>query len=247
MSARLQGKVAIVTGGSKGYGEGIATKFVQEGAKVVIGDVDDTNGAKVASRLDCTFVKADVTQRLDWQSLLDTAVRVYGGLNIVVNNAGYCNGQKPTEEVTDTEFEKLININLKSLFLSSNVILPYFLGRDQPAVFVNIASASARRPRPGFTWYGASKAAIINAVNAMALEYAPRQIRFNSINPAGGLTDMTKDFLSQPETRSKFLETIPMGRLCKPCDVANAACFLASDEADYITGTIIDVDGGRSV
>lgn len=190
MSNRLQGKVAIVTGGGQGYGEEIVRKFVREGAKVVLADIVDSQGTKVAGEVGCTFVHMDVSQRSDWQNLLDTTIGLHGRLDVIVNNAGYCYNPKPAEEVTDAEFERVFSVNVKSNYLSAAVILPYLLNQGEPAVFLSVASASARRPRPGLTWYGASKAAIVNGVNAMALEYAPKKIRFNTINPAAGLTGM---------------------------------------------------------
>ncbi|KAE8146571.1 oxidoreductase [Aspergillus avenaceus] len=231
--SRLHNKVAIITGGAGSFGTGIATKFIQEEAKVVIADLDNTAGTEIAGRLNCTFFQGDITQRAGWEKLFETAIHVYGGLDIV--------------ELAEDEFEKLVNTNMKSLYLSTSITIPYFLERRQPAVFVNIASATARRPRPMLTWYGATKAAMLNAVNSMAVEYAERQIHFNTINPAAVLTRMTKGLLSDPAVERKYLDTIPMNRLCQPADVANAACYLASEEAGFITGACLDVDGGRGV
>ncbi|KAH8812700.1 3-oxoacyl-reductase [Xylogone sp. PMI_703] len=250
MTGRLSGKVAIVTGGASGFGKGIATKFVQEGAKVLIADLSQDSGQKVASELGCSFTVADVTNREHWQSLLEKALKDFGSLDIVVNNAGATYSNKPTATVTDKDFDLVMNVNVKSIYLSTNVILPYFLENKRPGVFIQVSSTAAIRPRPGLTWYNASKAAVSNATKTMAVEYGPQQIRFNNVNPVVGSTGMTHLFLGKPDTeenRAGFLSTIPLGRGSTPSDVANACCYLASDEASFITGVELQVDGGRCV
>lgn len=187
MSRRLEGKTAIITGAASGFGRGIATKFVQEGAHVIIADLSDA-GQAAADELgpSATFQPCDVTRREDWERLLQVATTdrtVGGGLDIVVNNAGTTYANKPTEQVTDTEFDICFNVNVKSIYLSTSVLLPYFLENGRPGCFLATASTGAVRPRPGLTWYNASKAAAINAMKALAVEYGPKQIRFNSVSP----------------------------------------------------------------
>lgn len=192
MTGRLQGKTAIVTGAASGFGKGIAAKFVAEGAKVIIADLSEEQGLAVAKELgpQSTFVHADVTSVADWESLLLTALMHFRGLDIVVNNAGASYANKATEEVTEEEFDMTINVNLKGIFHSVKVLVPYFLREDRPGCFIQVASTAGSRPRPRLTWYNASKAAVINASKTMAVEYGPKQIRFNTVSPVVGSTGM---------------------------------------------------------
>ncbi|TGJ78284.1 hypothetical protein E0Z10_g10481 [Xylaria hypoxylon] len=250
MAPRLQGKVAIVTGGASGFGKGIATKFVEEGAQVLIADLSDEAGRGVASELGCAFTVGDVTKRVDWERLLKEATEKFGKLDIVINNAGVTYSNKATEEVTEEEFDRVMNVNVKSVYLSTNVIVPYFMENKISGNFIQIASTAGIRPRPRLTWYNASKGAVITATKAMALEYGPQQIRFNSVSPVIGSTGMTHLFIGKPNTpenRKAFESTVPLGRGSTPSDIANACCYLASDEAAFITGVNLEVDGGRCV
>lgn len=187
---RLDGKVAIVTGAGSGYGRGTAKKLRDEGAQVVIADISEASGNEAAKELQAAFVKADVTKRESWQKVLDTAINSYGRIDIVVNNAGVCYNKKPTETVPEDEYDLMMTVNVKSIYQSVAVIVPHLLKNQQRGVFVNIASVSAIRPRPELTWYAASKAAVVTATNTMAIEYAARGIRFNSICPVVGRTSM---------------------------------------------------------
>ncbi|KAI0535011.1 3-oxoacyl-reductase [Xylaria digitata] len=247
---RLQGKIAIVTGGASGFGKGIAAKFAQEGAQVVIADLSDEAGRSVASELGCAFTAGDVTKRADWERFLKETIDKFGKLDIVVNNAGAAYSNKATEEVTEEEFDRVMNVNVKSVYLSTNVIVPYFVENKISGNFIQIASTAGVRPRPRLTWYNASKGAVITATKAMAVEYGPQQIRFNSVSPVIGSTGMTHLFIGKPNTpenRKAFESTVPLGRGSTPSDVANACCYLASDEAAFITGVNLEVDGGRCV
>ncbi|KAI1207512.1 3-oxoacyl-reductase [Annulohypoxylon truncatum] len=247
---RLDGKVAIVTGGASGFGRGIAAKFAEEGAKVVIADLSDEAGQTAARELSCKFAKADVTKREDWEGLLKVALDAYGQLDIVVNNAGATYVNKATEDVTEKDFDLVMNVNVKSIYISTNVLLPYFLEAKRPGSFIQVASTAGVRPRPRLTWYNASKAAVINATKTMAVEYGPQKIRFNAVSPVVGSTGMTHLFIGKPDTaenRKAFESVIPLGRGSTPEDVANACCYLASEEAAFITGINIEVDGGRCV
>ncbi|KAI0126757.1 3-oxoacyl-reductase [Xylariales sp. AK1849] len=247
---RLDGKVAIVTGGASGFGRGIASKFVEEGARVLIADLSADTGQTVAQELKCGFAVADVTKREDWERLLKEALESFGHLDIVVNNAGATYMNKATEEVTENDFDLVMNVNVKSVYLATNALLPYFLDNKKPGCFIQIASTAGIRPRPRLTWYNASKAAVINATKTMAVEYGPHQLRFNCVSPVVGSTGMTHMFLGKPDTeenRKAFVSVIPLGRGSTAADVANACCYLASEEASFITGVNIEVDGGRCV
>lgn len=192
MTGRLQGQTAIVTGAASGFGKGIAEKFVAEGANVIVADLSEEQGKAVAQELGSTavFVRADVTSVPDWENLLQTALTQFKGLDIVVNNAGASYANKATEEVTEKEFDMTINVNVKGIFHSVNVLVPYFLRENRPGCFIQVASTAGSRPRPRLTWYNASKAAVINASKTMAVEYGPKQIRFNSVSPVVGSTGM---------------------------------------------------------
>ncbi|KAL4804355.1 hypothetical protein BDV18DRAFT_153269 [Aspergillus unguis] len=249
-AGRLEGKVAIVTGAGSGFGYGIAKKFVQEGADVIIAEISEKSGQKVAAELDSEYIYTDVTSRDSWQTLLRETLEIYGKLDIVVNNAGAAYKNKPTIDVTDADFDLCMNVNVKSVYLSTDVIVPYFLDNNRPGCFIQISSTAALRPRPGLTWYNASKAAISNASKTMAVEYGPKKIRLNCVCPVVGSTGMTHLFLGKLDTeenRAAFVSTIPLGRPSTAKDVANTCSFLASDEAEFITGVELEVDGGRCV
>jgi NAD(P)-dependent dehydrogenase (short-subunit alcohol dehydrogenase family) len=187
---RLEGKVAIVTGAASGFGKGIAAKFAREGAKVIIADLSGDSAEAAAQELGCHFLVADVTKREHWQALLKLALEQFGGLDIVVNNAGTTYKNKPTVEVTDQDFDLVMDVNVKSIYLSTSVLVPYFLDNKRPGVFIQIASTAGIRPRPGLTWYNASKAAVSNATKTMAVEYGPQKIRFNAVCPVVGSTGL---------------------------------------------------------
>jgi NAD(P)-dependent dehydrogenase (short-subunit alcohol dehydrogenase family) len=189
-SGRLHGKVAIVTGAGSGFGYGIAKKFVEEGAKVIVADISEKNGQAVAAELGSKFIYTDVTRRDDWQALLQATLDEYKTLDIVVNNAGATYSNKPTTEVTDADFDLCVNVNVRSIYLSTSVIVPYFLEHNRPGCFIQVSSTAALRPRPGLTWYNASKAAVSNATKTMAVEYGPKKIRFNCVCPVVGSTGM---------------------------------------------------------
>ncbi|MEP7182006.1 MAG: glucose 1-dehydrogenase [Betaproteobacteria bacterium] len=250
---RLAGKVAIVTGAGSGFGEGIAKRFAQEGAKVVVNDIDVANGERVAREIaaaggQAKFCAGDVSKDLDVSHLVAFALAGYGDLDIVVNNAGTTHRNQPMLDVTEEEFDRIYRVNVKSLFLTARHAVPHFRKRRN-GVFITIASTAGVRPRPGLTWYNGSKGAAIVTSRSMAAELAPDNIRVNVINPVAGETAMLADFMGQdtPEIRAKFVASIPLGRLSLPSDIATAAVFFASDEAAFVTGTCLEVDGGRCV
>ena len=188
---RLDGKVAVITGAASGFGKGIATKFVQEGCKVIIADLSEEAGNAAAKELSCSFKRADVTKTADWEGLLAEALKTYGHLDLVVNNAGATYANKATEDVTEKEFDLVMNVNVKSIYISTAVLLPYFLEQGRPGSFIQVASTAALRPRPRLTWYNASKAAVVTATKSLAVEYGPKQIRFNAVSPVVGSTGMS--------------------------------------------------------
>jgi len=250
---RLNGKVAIVTGAGSGFGQGIAERFAAEGAKVIVNDVNAANGEKVAAAIrgsggNARFVQADVASGPQVQSLLEATVAAFGGLDIVVNNAGISHRNQSLLTVDEEEFDRVYAVNVKSIYWSARHMVPWFKEHGG-GVFVNIASTAGVRPRPGLVWYNGTKGAVIVTSKAMAVELAPFGIRVNVINPVAGETALLATFMGEdtPEMRAKFIASIPLGRLSQPADIANAALFLASDEAAFITGACLEVDGGRCV
>lgn len=248
---RLKDKIAIVTGGGSGFGEGIAKRFAQEGCKVIVNDINAAGGERVAQEIgaQARFVKGDVSRDADWAGLVKATLDAFGGLNIVVNNAGTTHRNQPMLNVTEEQFDRIYAVNVKSIFLSAKHCVPYFRQKGG-GVFVNIASTAGVRPRPGLTWYNGSKGAVILTSRSMAVELAPEKIRVNTINPVAGETALLAEFMGgqdTPEIRAKFIASIPLGRLSRPLDIANAALYLASDDAEFITGVSLDVDGGRCV
>jgi 3-oxoacyl-[acyl-carrier protein] reductase len=251
---RLQGKTAIVTGGGSGFGEGIAKTYAREGANVVVNDLNGAAAQRVASEIALSGGKAiavtgDVTKREDWKTLFDAAIDDFGSVQIVVNNAGTTHRNKPVMDVTEAEFDRVYAVNVKSIYWSMAQFVPYFRTVGG-GVFINVASTAGVRPRPGLVWYNGSKAAVIIASKALAVELGPDRIRVNCINPVMGETGLLSEFMGvedTPANRQKFLATIPLGRLSTPQDIANAALYLASDDAEFITGVALEVDGGRCV
>ncbi|WP_316148641.1 SDR family oxidoreductase [Cupriavidus sp. BIC8F] len=251
---RLDNKVAIVTGGGSGFGEGIAHTFAREGANVVVADLREEAAERVAAAIRdaggrARAVRADVSREADTEAMREAALATFGDVHIVVNNAGTTHRNKPILEVTEEEFDRVYVVNVKSIYWSARAFIPHFR-QHGGGVFVNIASTAGIRPRPGLVWYNGSKGAVITASKAMAAELGKDNIRVNCVNPVIGATALLEEFMGMPDTpenRARFLATIPMGRMSTPQDVANACLYLASDEAAFITGTCIEVDGGRCV
>jgi 3-oxoacyl-[acyl-carrier protein] reductase len=244
---RLKGKTAIVTGAGSGFGEGIARRFAQEGARVLVNDINAKGGERVAKAIGARFVQGDVTQGEDWARL----VREAGPqLEIVVNNAGWTHRNKPYLEVTETEFDKVYAINVKSVYLSAMHAVPVLRKRGG-GCFVNIASTAGVRPRPGLTVYNSTKGAVILMSKSMAAEFGPDRIRVNCVNPVFSPdTALSAEFAGgavTEEAKKRFLATIPLGRFSTPLDIANACLYLASDEASMISGVCLEVDGARCV
>ena len=244
---RLKDKVAIVTGAGSGFGAGIAQRFSEEGATVIVADINAAAGERMAREVEGKFVHADVTKSDDWAKL----VRAAGAsLDIIVNNAGWTHRNKPYLEVTEAEFDRVYAVNVKSIYLSALHAVPVFRKRGR-GCFVNIASTAGLRPRPGLTVYNSSKGAVILMSKSMAAEFGADRIRVNCVNPVfSPETALSADFAGgavTEEAKKRFLATIPLGRFSTPLDVANACLYLASDEAEFISGVCIEVDGARCV
>ena len=247
---RLEGKIAIVTGAGSGFGEGIAKKFVAEGAKVLIADRDAAGGERVAKALgaNARSLRVDVANAADVTTMLDAAQQWFGGLHILVNNAGVSHLPQPLEDVGEDDFDRILAINVKAIYLAAKQVVPRFKAQKS-GVILNIASTAGVSPRPRLTWYNASKGWVITATRSMAVELAPFGIRVVALNPVAGETPLLKTFMGEdtPEMRAKFLSTIPIGRFSTPEDLGNAACYLCSDEASMVTGVAMEVDGGRCI
>ena len=252
---RLRDKVAIVTGAGSGFGAGIAKRFAQEGAKVTVADISDVAGQRVAGEIStaggkAVFLHADVTRSQDWANLIGATQSAFGRVDVVVNNAGWTHRNKPYLEVTEAEFDKVYAVNVKSIYLSAIHAVPVFRKQGGGA-FVNVASTAGVRPRPGLTVYNSSKGAVILMSRSMAGEFGADKIRVNCVNPVfSPETGLSAEFAGgavTEEAKKRFLATIPLGRFSTALDVANACLYLASDEAAFISGVCIEVDGARSV
>ena len=247
---RLHGKVALITGGASGFGAETARRFAQEGAAVVILDLNGDGAIQVANEIgNAKGLKGDVTVRTDIDEAVRLATGAFGRLDIVVNNAGWTHRNKPVLEVTEQEFDRIYAINVKSIFHMVHAVVP-LMSRQGGGSVINIGSTAGIRPRPGLTWYNASKGAVNLSSKSLALELAPLKIKVNCVAPVMGETGLLEAFMGVPDTpenRAKFNSTIPLGRLARPADVANACVYLASDDAEFLTGVILTVDGGRTV
>lgn len=248
---RLQGKTAMVTGGASGFGRGIAEAFGREGANVVILDLNQAGAQEVASAISnhALAIEGDVTKKSDIERAVAQTVEQFGRLDIVVNNAGWTHVNQPMLEVDEDEFDKVFNINVKSIYLMTHAVVP-LMRQQGGGVMINIGSTAGIRPRPGLTWYNGSKGAVNLMSRSMAVELAPDRIRVNAVAPVMGESAMLERFMGLPDTpenRARFVAGIPLGRMSKPSDVANACLYLASDEAEFITGVVLEVDGGRTI
>jgi 3-oxoacyl-[acyl-carrier protein] reductase len=252
---RVQDKSIIVTGAGQGIGKGIALRLAAEGAKVVVNDIDAGLGESVVKEIvdaggTASFVAADVTNSAQVKALVDATVQRYGRLDVMVNNAGWTHRNRPALDVPEDEFDKCYAVNVKSVYLATVHATPVFRTQGGGS-FINIASTAGVRPRPGLTWYNGSKGAVIVTSKSLAAELGPDNIRVNCVNPVfNPETGLSAEFAGGPltdERLAKFRATIPLGRFSTALDVANAVLYLASDEAAFISGVCIEVDGGRCV
>lgn len=250
----LNQKIAIVTGGASGFGAAIAQRMALAGASVMVADLNAEGAQRIAESIraaggQASSVVADVSDRASFENMVARTRKDLGGLDILVNNAGTTHRNKPALQVTEEEFDRVYKVNVKSLFWAAQTVLPGFVSQGSGCI-VNVASTTGVRPGPGLSWYSGSKAAMINLTKGLALEFAKSGVRINAVNPMIGETAMLGDFMGMedtPENRERFLMRIPLGRFTRPADVASAVTFLASDEASYLTGVCLDVDGGRNI
>lgn len=245
---RLQGKTAIVTGAGSGFGAGIAHKFLIEGAQVMLADINYEAARNVAEEYGGVGQRVDVADGASVQHMIDKATELMGDIDILVNNAGVTHLPAPMEDVSESDFDRVLAVNVKAVYLTAKAFVPHMKARGR-GVILNVASTAGVSPRPNLNWYNASKGWMITATKTMAVELAPNGIRVNALNPVAGETPLLKTFLGEdtPEMRAKFLSTIPLGRFSSPEDMGNAACYLCSDEASMITGVAMEVDGGRCI
>ena len=247
---RLDGKRAIITGGASGFGAGIARRFAEEGACVIVADLNGDAARALAAELgDADLgLTVDVANAEQVAGLAEAAHRRLGGIDIVVNNAGVGHTPQPLDELSDEAFDHIAAVNMRALYLMSKAFVPAMKAQRSGAI-LNIASTGGVSPRPNLTWYNASKGWVITATRAMAVELAPFQVRVNALNPVAGDTPLLKTFMGAdtPEVRAKFLASIPIGRFSTPEDMGAAAAFLCSDDASMITGVALEVDGGRCI
>jgi len=250
----LTSKIAIITGGASGFGAATALRLAQAGACVMVADLNAQGAQAIAEQIvaaggQASSVVADVSDKASFEYMVEQTKKVFGGLDILVNNAGTTHRNKPALQVSEDEFDRVYKVNVKSLFWAAQSVLPGFVAQGSGCI-VNVASTTGVRPGPGLVWYSGSKAAMINLTKGLALEFARSGVRINAVNPMIGETAMLGDFMGMEDTptnRERFLMRIPLGRFTRPADVASAVTFLASDEAAYLTGVCLDVDGGRNI
>jgi 3-oxoacyl-[acyl-carrier protein] reductase len=245
---RLNDRIAIVTGGASGFGEGIVRRFVQEGARVAIADLNGEAAGRLAEELGQMAVTADVSDGASAQAMAKAVQDRFGRIDVLVNNAGIGHRPQPLDTLEEETFDRIFQVNARSVYLTARAIVPVMKAQGSGAI-LNVASTGGVSPRPNLTWYNASKGWMITATRAMAIELAAFHIRVNAINPVAGETPLLATFMGEdtPEIRAKFLASIPLGRFSTPADMGAAAAFLCSDDASMITGVAMEVDGGRCI
>jgi 3-oxoacyl-[acyl-carrier protein] reductase len=249
---QLDNKIAIITGAGSGFGEGMAEAYVREGAKVLIADLNTEAGERVAKRLgpNAKAVTCDVANEASVKAMVQACVDTFGIPDIVINNAGTTHKNSPMLSIDEKTFDRVFNVNVKSIYFITHAIVPLMRQRGKGGVILNVGSTAGIRPRPGLSWYNASKGAVNLLSKSMAVELAPDRIRVNALCPVMGATGLLGDFMGMPDTpenRAKFISTIPLGRFCDPKDMAAAAVFLGTDAAEFLTGLEMPVDGGRTI
>ena len=247
---RLKDKVAVVTGAASGFGEGMAKRFAEEGARIVVADLNVKGAERVAGEIGkaAIWVQTDVSQKSEFEEMVRATLGAFGRIDIMVNNAGYTHRNGDMLDVDETTFDLITAVNMKAIYHAAIAVVP-IMEKQGGGVILTTASTAGLRPRPGLTWYNASKGWAITATKSMAVELAPKKIRVNCLCPVAGETGMLAQFMGEdtPERRAQFRASIPLGRLSTPLDIANAALWLVSDEAEFITGVALEVDGGRCI
>lgn len=253
---RLKGKTALITGAASGFGKAIAILFAKEGSNVILTDLNEEGLDQTRYEIDCLgsngyvdLYRNDVSDFEDVQELIHNVVSKGSVINVLVNNAGWSHPNRPLLEISNETFRKVFAINVFSIYNFTQAIVPHWRNLGG-GTMINISSTAGFRPRPGLTWYNSTKGAVNTMTKSLAVELAPDNIRVCGIAPVIGKTGLTETFMGVPDTpenRKKFLDSIPLGRFSSPSDIANAALFLSSDEADFITGSILEVDGGRCI
>lgn len=249
MINRLKDKVAIITGAGSGMGEDIAKTFVHEGAKVAVLDINEKAAADVASAIGASAipVRCDVAKKADIDAAIKATLAAFGKIDVLVNNAGVSHVNKPLLDIDDADFDRVFAVNVKGLFMFCQAVVPW-LRKNGGGAIINVGSTAGLRPRPGLSAYNATKGAVHNLTKTLAVELAPDKIRVCAVAPVATDTPLLPTFLGHSEeNRAKFIATVPLGRLAQPHDIANVALFLASDEANFLTGNVVEVDGGRCV
>ena len=245
---RLQGKIAVVTGAGGGFGQGIALRYAEEGARVVVTDINAAAAERVAKATGGVAVVGDVSRGEDVRAMVAAAERL-GGLDIVVNNAGTTHRNGGMRDVDEATFDRVYAVNVKSIYWMTQAAVPVFRRQGRGGSIIQISSTAGIRPRPGLVWYNGTKGALNTMTQCMAVELAPENIRVNAICPVMGATGLLEQFMGMPDTpenRAKFLASIPLGRMSRPSDIANACVWLAEDASAFITGVLLPVDGGRT-
>jgi 3-oxoacyl-[acyl-carrier protein] reductase len=245
---RLHEKIAIVTGAGSGFGEGIARLFAAQGAHVICADLNEVAAKRIATEIGGVAIQGDVSQGPDVQAMVDFAVHHFGGLDIVVNNAGTTHKNGPILNVDEETFDRVYSVNVKSIYWMAHAAVPLFRKQGRGGSIINISSTAGIRPRPGLVWYNGSKGAVNIITQCMATELAADNIRVNAVCPVIGATALLESFMGQadtPESRAKFIASVPLGRMSTPADIANACLWLAEDSSNFITGVLLPVDGGR--
>ena len=247
---RLENKTAVVTGAASGLGKAIVEKFLEEGSKVIIVDINEDAGRELSEKLGSSTlaVSADVGDANSIENLKKSLTESFKKVDIVINNAGVTHLPTPLDEVTEDDFDRVFRVNCKSVYLMAKAFVPNMKSQGSGSI-LNIASTAGVSPRPNLNWYNSSKGWMNTATRTMAVELAPFGVRVNAVNPVASETPLLASFMGEdtPEMRQKFLSTIPLGRFAQPEDIANAACYLSSDEASMVTGVCMQVDGGRCI
>lgn len=249
---RLENKTALVTGAASGFGREMAKRFSEEGANVAIVDINEAGANEVAEQIGskAIAVQCDVSVGDDVNTAVVATTGKFGPIDIVINNAGWSHPNQPLLDVDEATFKRVYDINVTSIFHMTHAIVPQWRAAGKGGVMINVGSTAGIRPRPGLTWYNSSKGAVNLMTKSLAVDLAPDRIRVCGLAPVMGATALLETFMGMPDTpenRAKFVATIPLGRLCEAKDMANSALFLASDEAEFLTGVILEVDGGRTI